>query len=146
MENDLARIPMDQTGQLLFTDSSKNFSDLKSRELNFTYYGVIAIIGIAVFVRGFTPPDTRQRVVASILMSLIFAAHWVTTSKCEKNLHVFRERIQKLLALYLPDEPRKLFKSDFSDAVTDEGRITLFLVFSTLLTLVYALFVVWSKK
>jgi hypothetical protein len=135
-----------RAAELLFADSSKNFSDLKSREWNATYYSVLAIVGLAVLVHGFKPPaGCGQQVAATSLMSLIFVAHWVTTWKCEKNLDVFRTRIKTLISRYFPKESNWLFPNDetFESAVADEGRITAILYASTPVTLAWALFVVW---
>jgi hypothetical protein len=143
---DQERIAASRAAELLFADSSKNFSDLKSREWNATYYSVLAIVGLAVLVHGFKPPAAcQQQVAATSLMSLIFVAHWVATWKCEKNLDVFRERIKKLLGRYFSEESRELFQDDpeFKSAVVDEGRITFILYASTPVTLAWALFVVW---
>jgi hypothetical protein len=104
----------------LFTDSSKNVSDLKSREWNATYYCVLAIIGLAVLVHGApspingvtTPAQRPLRVAATALMSLIFLAHWVMTWKCESNLKVFKTRIKTLINSYFSEEAKNLFPDD----------------------------------
>jgi hypothetical protein len=149
MAQDQEMIRMDRAAELLFTDSSKNFSDLKSREWNATYLSVLAIMGLAVLVHGSTPavsgstPAISQWA-ATVLMFLIFFCHWITTWRCEKNLDVFRTRVKDLIRCHFPKESHDFFKKkDFGDALVDEGSISIILYGSTLITLVCGLVVVW---
>jgi hypothetical protein len=143
VSGDQEKVRRDRAAELLFTDSSKNFSDLKSREWNATYYSVLAIVGLALVVHGLRPACVWQQAAGTVLMALIFLAHWVATMKCEANLKVFRTRIMTVLDRYFSDDLDDLFPDGkkceggarFQSAVVDEGRITLILYASTLFTL-----------
>jgi hypothetical protein len=146
-DQDPERIEMKRAIELLFSDSSKNFSDLKSREWNATYYSVLAILGSTALARG-TPPALTQQRAATGIMLLIFVCHWITTFKCQSNLDVFRKRLKALIRCHFDKECHSppLFEAgkDFEDAVVDEGSITFILYGSTLVTLLCGLYVVWQ--
>jgi hypothetical protein len=145
MSQDQERIPTNRVAELLFTDSGRTFSDLKSRQWTATNLSVIAIMRLAALAT--KSSGTMPPIVATVLMFLIAVCHEIVTAKCSKNLEVFRARIIALIDPYFSKETHELFggKEGFRSAVVDEGRITFILYASTPVTLVCALFVVWSR-
>jgi hypothetical protein len=143
--------------ELLFNDSSKNISDLKSRQWNAANYGVLAIMAIAVFAA----EHGSYRPMAPWIMAAVLVCHVGVTLRCSSNLKVFRRRIKTLVSCYFPAEfhelfekktlpadakklpfPRGLAGQDFEDAVVDEGLIELALLLSTPVTFLFAWYIV----
>ena len=154
------KVESDKAAELLFNDSSKNVSDLKSRQWNATNLSVLAIMAIAVFAhdhKDFSPRLT------TILMFSIMVCHLWVTFKCHTNLRTFRERIRRLISCYFAETSHALFEKgkkewgparegevpkgkegqEFKDAVVDEGSIEFFLFATTPLTFLFACYIVW---
>jgi hypothetical protein len=128
---------------LLFNDAAKNFSDLKSRQWTATNLSVAAIAAL-----GFSQGSGTHPRVATVLMSLIVVCHLVVTSRCERNLSVFRDRLKALVKAHLPTaEANNLFKDDpeLKTVVVDEGRISLILYISSPIAFLCALFVLFPS-
>jgi hypothetical protein len=151
------KIVSEKAVELLFNDSSKNISDLKSRQWNAANYGVLAITAIAVFVA----EHGSYRPIAPWIMGLIVLCHLGVTWRCSSNLNVFRDRLKTLVSCYFPAEFHELFEKktvpanpkklpfprgsagqDFEDAVVDEGLIGIALFLSTPVTFLFALYIV----
>lgn len=146
---DEKQIKMDKAVELLFNDSSKNVSDLKSRQWTATNLSVLAIMAIAVFAH---QEKIQHPIIVTLLMFLIVLCHVGVTIKCHRNLDTFRSRIKTLISCYFPEESHKLFEKgkkawvqgqEFEDAVVDEGSIETMLFATTPVTFVFACFVVW---
>ena len=131
---------MDKVVELLFNDSSKNVSDLKSRQWTATNLSVLAIMAIAVFAH---KEDINHPIIVTLLMFLIVACHVGVTLRCHTNLGTFRTRIKTLISRYFPEESHKLFEEGFGDAVVDEGFIETMLFVTTPVTFIFACFIVW---
>ena len=136
----MSRIPIERAVELLFTDSSKNFSDLKSRQWTATNLSVVAIMALAALAH---KEATIPHWVAILLMFLVVVCHEIVTLKCGTNLEIFRVRIKTLIRVHFHEESHNLFNEKFGDALVDEGRITWILGLSTPVTFGLALFVVW---
>jgi hypothetical protein len=154
----VSKIAPEKAVELLFNDSSKNVSDLKSRQWNAANYGVLAIVAIAVFAR----ENTVYRSIAPWLMFLVVACHLGVTFRCRTNLKKFRVRIKTLISCYFPEESHELFEKgrlgweqagklefprgkkgqDFEDAVVDEGLIEGMLFLTTPVTFLFAYYIV----
>jgi len=146
--------------ELLFNDSSKNVSDLKTRQWNAANFGVLAIMAIAIFDHN---ASNHHKGIVTLIMLLIVVCHLFVTYKCHRNLDTFRTRIKTLISCYFSEESHYLFDEgkpgwekekelkfprgkqgqDFEDAVVDEGGIEFALFFTTPVTLIFACFVVW---
>lgn len=137
------RIPMARVVELLFTDSSKNFSDLKSRQWTATNLSVVAIMALAELTHG--NHGTISATKATLFMFLIFAGHAVVFQKCNRNLAVFRKRLVDLVQVHFSAESKELFREGggIQSVVVDEGRVTTILFASPLLTFLCGMFVVW---
>jgi hypothetical protein len=151
------KILSEKAVELLFNDSSKNISDLKSRQWNAANYGVLAIMAIAVFVT----EHTSYRPMAPWIMGFVVVCHVGVTWRCSSNLKVFRDRIKTLVSCYFPAEFHELFEKktvpanpkkllfprgsagqDFEDAIVDEGLIEIALLLSTPVTFLFAWYIV----
>jgi hypothetical protein len=151
------KIGPEKAVELLFNDSSKNISDLKSRQWNAANYGVLAIMAVAVFVA----EHGSYRRMAAWIMVLIVLCHVGVTLRCSSNLRVFRDRLKTLVSCYFPAEFHELFEKktvpanskklpfprgsagqDFEDAIVDEGLISIALLLSTPVTFLFALYIV----
>jgi len=127
----------------LFNDAAKNFSDLKSRQWTATSLSIGAIAAL-----GFSQGSSAHPRVATLLMFLIVLCHLVVTSKCERNLSVFRERLKALVKAHLPtSEANIIFKDDpqFESVVVDEGRVSFILYASSPVAFLCALFVLFPS-
>jgi hypothetical protein len=166
------RIGREKTVELLFNDSSKNVSDLKTRQWTATNFAVLAITAIAVFAR----ENRKFQIIATALMFVIAAYHCWVTYKCHKNLGVFRVRIKDLISRRFCEESHDLFGKektgcpqklgaeegarvkgkarklpfpwgkegqDFEEAVADEGSIEAMLYAAVPVTFIFACLVVW---
>jgi uncharacterized membrane protein len=149
--------------ELLFNDSSKNISDLKSRQWNAANYGVLAIMAVAIFDHN---ASNHHKEIVTLIMLVIVVCHFFVTYKCHRNLDTFRTRIKTLISSYFDAESHTLFKKgkpeweqekelkfprgkegqDFEDAVVDEGGIEFALFFTTPVTFIFACFVVWCWR
>jgi hypothetical protein len=169
-KQDSTRIDMKRSIELLFTDASKSFSDLKSREWNITNLSVLAIVGVLALIRGST--NECSQIAATVAMFLISLVHFLAMLRCESNLKVFRIRMRTLVLSHFCKECHSptLFKikerlkdkrkskqdkeaeqetefkeeTDFEEAVVDEGLLAGMLYGSTWVTLAIALCVVWK--
>ena len=149
------KIGPEKAVELLFNDSSKNISDLKSRQWNAANYGVLAITAIAVFVA----EHDSYRPIAPWIMVLVVLCHVGVTLRCSSNLKVFRDRIKTLVSCHFPAEFHDLFEKktvpadakklpfprgsagqDFEDAIVDEGFIEIALLLTTPVTFLFALY------
>ena len=79
---------MDKAVELLFNDSSKNFSDLKSRQWTVTNLSVVAIMALAALTHGDHGISLSPKAAIGFMI-LIVAGHGVVFDKCNKNLDVF---------------------------------------------------------
>ena len=141
MNTNEGRIPMNRVVELLFNDSSKNFSDLKSRQWTATNLSVAAIMALSALTH--RDQGAISSKTAIVFMILIVAGHAVVFHKCNKNLSVFRKRLVSLLENHFSKESEELFRPEgFQSVVVDEGRITAILFVSPLLTFLCGLFVV----
>ncbi len=156
----IRKISAEKAVELLFNDSSKNVSDLKSRQWTAANFGVLAIMAIAIFDHKET---IHHEIVVTLLMFFIWLCHLWVTYKCHTNLDTFRTRIKTLVSCYFPEESHENFEKgksgwerakelrfprgkegqDFEDAVADEGSIELGLFLTTTVTFIFACFVVW---
>ena len=105
----MGRILIEPAVGLLFADSSKNASDMKSRQWTATNSGVLAIMALATLAHS----NTIRHLVAILLMFLITVCHGIVTGRCETNLNVFRDRIRTLIECYFPEESHKLQREGF---------------------------------
>jgi hypothetical protein len=129
--------------ELLFNDSSKNFSDLKSRQWTATNLGVVAIMALAALTHGNHGAISSTK--ATLFMFLIVVGHAVVFEKCNRNLEVFRKRLVGLVQDHFSAGSKELFRDGggFQSVVVDEGRVTTILFASPLLTFLCGMFVVW---
>jgi hypothetical protein len=143
MNTNEGRIHMDRVVELLFNDSSKNFSDLKSRQWTATNLSVVAIMALAALTHG--AHGTISPTTATVFMLLIVAGHAVVFDKCNENLSVFRKRLVSLVEGHFSKESEGLFRDGggFQSVVVDEGRVTTILFAFPLLTFLCGQFVVW---
>jgi hypothetical protein len=135
------RIKMEKAVELLFNDSSKNFSELKSRQWTAASLSVAAIVAIAVFDH---KESSHHRGLATVVMFVVTLCHLGVTRRCSTNLEVFRVRIRELIGSCFPNESHRLFKKkEFADALVDEGSIEFILYFTTPITLLLGCYIVW---
>ena len=135
--------------ELLYNDSSKNISDLKSRQWTATQLSVTAIMALAVLAReraakafDWDSPTTAF----VLLMFSICAGHLVVFFACKANLGVFRGRLLRMAEKHFPAltgifEEGETFKS----LIVDEGRISLILALCPWITFALGLFLIYSK-
>jgi len=114
----MSRIPIERAVELLFTDSSKNFSDLKSRQWTATNLSVVAIMALAALAH---KEATIPHWVAILLMFLVVVCHEIVTLKCGTNLEIFRVRIKTLIRVHFHEESHNLFNEKFGDALVDDA-------------------------
>lgn len=139
--------------KLVYADSSKNISDLKSRQWTATQLGAAAIVALAVLARSsdiakakFCQLPAQCVIVALIVLTLAFQL-WVI-HKCETNLNVFRGRIQRLAEIYHFECVKGLFNDDkesFESLRVDEGSISWMMMACTSATLIGGLLIIYSK-
>ena len=129
--------------RLLFNDSSKNFSDLKSRQWTATNLCIVAIMALAALTHGEHGHGTILPKTV-LFMSLIVVGHGVVFYKCNQNIDVFRQRLIRLAKSHFSEGSKKLFQDGgtFRSVVVDEGRITYILFASPLLTFLCGLFLI----
>jgi hypothetical protein len=144
MTEDPERISMDRVVEVLFNDSSKNFSDLKSRQWTVTNLSVVAIMALAALAHGNHDNISLQPAAATAFMFVIVLGHGVVFDKCNKNLRVFRKRLVSLARDRFSRESEELFREGggFESVVVDEGRVTTILFASPLFTFLCGLVVV----
>ena len=148
MKEDPQRISMDRVVEVLFSDSSKNFSDLKSRQWTVTNLSVVAIMALAALTHRDHGTISLSSAAATVFMFLIAVGHAVVFDKCNKNLDIFRKRLVSLVRDHFSSESEGLFKDGggFVSVVVDEGRVTTILFASPLLTFLCGLVVVWFPR
>jgi len=145
VKEDPKEIDMDRVVEVVFNDSSKNFSELKSRQWTATNLSVVAIMALAALTHrdhGAISPKG-----ATAFMSLIVVAHFIVVCKCNVNLSVFRKRLRKLAESYFSKGSEELFRDGggFKSVVVDEGIITAILFALTPLTFLCGQLVVWGS-
>ena len=137
-------IPVDKAAEILFNDSTKNFSELKTRQWNATHLSVLALVGLATVAHG-AKGNIQMWII--VLMVFVLGCHLEVIRKCESNLKVLRERIKDLITNQFSPEALQFFKGPdgVRSAVVDEGRITFMLFMSTPITFVGALLYLWPS-
>ena len=134
------RATLDTTIGLLFNDTSKNISDLKSREWNATTLGVAGIAGLAsVCHTSGRACGTLTHVLIIIFMGSVAIGHLVVMLRCRSNLRTFRGRLKRILEERLEIQAHALFDGDLAKLIVDEGTIEWVAFFAVWLAFLFGL-------
>ncbi len=132
---------MDHVVEVVFNDSSTNFSELKSRQRTATNLSVVAIMALAALTH--RDHGAISQTGATMFMSLIVVAHVAVVNECSKNLSIFRRRLKSLAQSFSNESPGLFEDGGVKSVVVDEGLITAILFGLTPLTFLCGLLVVW---
>jgi hypothetical protein len=104
---------------LIFNDSSKNISDLKTRTWSATTLSVAGIIGVDTLSQKSNVPP---RLLALLIISILIG-HGAVMLRCQINFKTFKERLIATIQDRFPTETHALFPKGIATAVVDEGTI-----------------------